>query len=142
MPQILVVLQNAYATTAYRRAQLRKPDVWACGLWASHTGRRLTSMLPAGCTVRVINASPRIGKRSSDCFPPEPEHIRAEIEKHRPSVILACGKQAQAGLEALGLPHISAPHPAWRQLSNEHASEVRQEVEHALESAADWQGQD
>lgn len=128
MVKLLVILQNAYGDTPRRRRQLENHELWLQGLWASHTGTRLRSMLPDECAVTVINASPQIGDHAGAAFPPDVAHIQAAVATHRPDVVLACGRYAQMGAIQAGVQHLAAPHPAWRALTKEHAAGVRERV--------------
>lgn len=129
MSIFLVVLQCAYGNTARRRQQLRVRRLWLRGLWASHTGRRLRDMLPMGCEVVPINASPRIGSSVSALFPPDPLYVARCWELVLPDVTVACGKVAQQACREAGVPFIGVPHPAWRLLSNEAVADVRAMLE-------------
>ena len=126
--KILVVLQCAYGTTAQRRKELQQKELWLQGLWNSHTGRRLRNMLPDNAIIDIINSTPRIGSKSSDYFPPNLEYIQTKIDIYSPDKILACGNVAQEALSKLNIAYISAPHPAWRQLSNIKISEIKEEL--------------
>ena len=54
MRTLLVVPQ-----TEYRQDGREIPrEAWLHDLWTSHTGKRLVEMLPRGCQVEVVNASP------------------------------------------------------------------------------------
>lgn len=113
MALLFVLLQNAYKKDGDEFTH----EEWVKALWKSHTGRRLSNMLPVGVTVYVANASPQVGTESSSAFKPDIEHIKNEIAATRPSVILACGKVAARAMREVGIPFIEAPHPAWRALS-------------------------
>jgi 2-methylisocitrate lyase-like PEP mutase family enzyme len=86
-------------------------------------------MLPDGVEVYVENASPRIGRKPNAVFPPDLEHIESVLEQVQPSVILACGRLAQTGLDKLGVNYVPAPHPAYRALSHEMTAEIRKKLE-------------
>lgn len=107
MRTLLVVLQNEYR----QNGQEIPREAWLHNLWASHTGRRLVEMLPRGCQVEVVNASPLVGTEVSSSFPADPAYIAEMIAWFQPSMILACGKIAQAGVKKLKLQHVAAPHP-------------------------------
>jgi len=123
--KLLVVLQCAYATTQKRRKQLSNERIWLKALWSSHTGRMLKTMIPEHCLVYIINSSNHIGSASKAVFPPDVAHLKEKIEEIKPDVILACGRVAQKGMRAVGIPHIIAPHPAWRNLTKEHRQKVK-----------------
>jgi hypothetical protein len=119
---ILFVLQNAYRSEKYN---FRNDDEWYRDLMRSHTGRRLSEMIPDGIDVRVVNATPKIGNDPCSFLKPEQGHIRNMINRFKPDVICACGKSAQTGCEQLGIDFISLPHPAWRHLSKKVTGEIR-----------------
>lgn len=125
---LLVVLQCAYGNTEERRRQLEDRTLWLYGLWHSHTGRRLKEMIPAGYKVVPINASPKIGKQPDAKFAPDLIHIKMWITWTRPDVILGCGNVAQEALNEIDVQYISAPHPAWRQLSKADTREIREKL--------------
>ena len=131
--KLLVILQCAYGTNRRRRRQLKIRKLWLKGLWNSHTGRRLKKMLPDNIIVEVINSTPKIGNASNACFPAESVYIAGWLECFEPDVILACGRVAQEALETLGIKHIAAPHPAWRQLSNKQIDEIRNTIAYSME---------
>jgi len=123
--KLLVVLQCAYATTQRRRKQLENERIWLKALWSSHTGKMLKTMIPEHCLVYIINASNHIGHVSQACFPPDVSHLKEKIEEIKPDVILACGRIAQKGMRAVGIPFIKAPHPAWRRLTKKQRQQVK-----------------
>jgi len=129
---LLVVLQNAYRKSG---APYRNRRQWLKCLWLSHTGKRLRRMLPADIEPYVINANPQIGKHAGAVFPPDLEHLRQTIERVNPSVILACGRMAQTGLDALGVTYVAAPHPAWRQLTELEITVIREKLDEHLHLA-------
>lgn len=123
--KILVILQCAYGNTLHRRVELRDKTKWLEGLWVCYTGKRLREMLPEDCEVEVCNASLNIGSRATASFPPDTDHILAEIGQSKPDVILACGKIACEGMVGMGLDFVAAPPPAWRQLSKADISKIK-----------------
>lgn len=127
MTVYLFILQNGYHSEKY---QYRNRQEWGRDLLRSHTGRRLSEMLPVGGTVKVVNAHPGIGKNAAACFGYDLRHMRRMLRRYRPDVICACGRIAQAGCRALGVEHIALPHPAWRQLSKKHTSRIRKQLSH------------
>lgn len=59
----------------------------------------------------------QIGDHSAACFPPDYDHIKAVLAKHRPTVVVAVGSQAKTALEAFTAPSwrlLCVPHPAAR----------------------------
>jgi len=133
MPRLLVVLQNAWGSTPKIRRQIRSRRLYLVMVmfWNSRTGKRLSKMIPPGWEVVVINASPRISSSSTEVFPPDVSHLSEWVRKTRPDVVLGCGKVAHRGLDLLGVTYISAPHPAWRSLSERTISRVRKTIKEA-----------
>jgi hypothetical protein len=82
-------------------------------------------MIPAGAEFRVINASGFIGDNPDAVSKADTKHMRKLIKQIKPDIICACGKIAQEGCRELGLDFIEAPHPAWRWLSKETTSNIR-----------------
>lgn len=61
------------------------------------------------------NASPKLGGRASSSFPPDLDHIRAELEDVRPDVVLAFGRVAADALPKVWTGAlITGPHPTAR----------------------------
>lgn len=89
-------------------------------------------MLPE-VDVYVINSTPEVGKHVNSILKPDLGHIKENIYVRKPRVILACGKVAESALEELEYDYISAPHPAWRQLSKARTAEIKKILETKLE---------
>lgn len=70
--------------------------------FGSLTGRRLLAALGQEWCDRIIweNASPLMAGQSSGVFPPDTDHMRAVLEKHRPRVVLLFGRVAIEGFYA------------------------------------------
>lgn len=126
---VLVFLQNAYRKNGRR---FHSREFYLKRLWLSHTGRRLSQMMPDGVEPYVENASPRIGLVASDAFRADTEHMGRIIAALKPDCILACGRIAQAGLDELGVAYIPAPHPAWRGLSTGVIKGIRASLQERL----------
>ena len=122
---ILFILQNAYKSEKYK---FNNNEEWHSELMRSHTGRRLSEMVPNNADCRVINSTPKIGDDAKSCYGYDAKHIKKWIDIIKPDVICACGKVAQSGCENIGVSFIRAPHPAWRQLSKEITSKIRQDI--------------
>lgn len=98
------------------RADLNARFLFAGG---GMTGLRLRKAFGGDLCDAMVweNASPRLGGKSSDCFPADPAHIAAVIDFHRPSMLVIFGRVAR---ELAGVPiareivRIYAPHPAAR----------------------------
>ena len=121
---ILVILQCAY----YLDGKPRNRVAWLQGLEHSHTGKRLKEMLPTGIDYYVINASQEIGSSSDALFPPDNKYIKHTIEHISPTIILACGKVAQAAVDEieLDIPIIKTYHPAFRGLSKDMTKSINE----------------
>ncbi len=85
-------------------------------------------MIPDGCEVDVINASPNIGDSPKSVFRPDVFHLGKSIDAIKPDVILGCGRMAQEGLKTIGVSYIAAPHPSWRLLSNDMILRIKDEI--------------
>jgi len=130
MTVLLVVLQNTY------EHRTNSPE-WEAVFWDSYTGKRLKEMLPVGVECVVTNASTMIGYGSKSVCPADVDHIQWMVEQVKPSAILACGIIAQRGLASAGYEFISAPHPAWRQLSKIKTREIRLRLQHLIGATGD-----
>jgi hypothetical protein len=122
----LFVLQNGYHSEKYH---YRNNEEWHDDLHRSFTGKRLCEMMPDNAKLFVIEASTNIGNCADSCFPADIEHIQRKIAQYKPDVICGCGKIAQSGLEQLGVPYISLPHPAWRHLSKDISASIKRKLE-------------
>lgn len=140
--KLLVILQNAWRRKAgpndtcwLPSAPERSKELWEKALWKSLSGRKLIKMLPPeNVEIAVTNASPRIGNVSSSRFPMEPEYVLAELDVHKPDIVLLCGVEAQKAWELIfqwaeeeeqEICVVNAPHPAWRGLSKKHMEATR-----------------
>jgi hypothetical protein len=85
-------------------------------------------MIPDGYDIVPINASPAIGDRVESVFPPDPLYVGRVWEILMPDVVLACGQVAQRAVSELGIEHIKAPHPAWRQLTSGIVDDVKERL--------------
>ena len=87
----MVLLQNAYGVEdGYI------PSLETESFINSHTGRRLVNeVLPTNINVQIRNCSSRIGDVSSDNFPPDYAYVREELDRIKPTAILACGVNAK-----------------------------------------------
>lgn len=81
------------------------------------------------------NASPRIGNKSSDKFPPDLEHIKAVIDHVQPLLIVTFGKIAHDGVSKVWPQEqlLPLPHPVARQLEPGEWKAWRQTVQDELE---------
>jgi len=127
--KILAILQNQwfknpakareiYARNPELRNQLIKRFLFAGCL----TGRRLSEAFGDLCDLIIWEeASPEVGGFSASKFAPDPDHIKAAIEKHQPDVVLCLGKIASDAVRSVccdtDVRHpavMFAPHPAAR----------------------------
>jgi hypothetical protein len=129
--KVLYILQNAYRSDKYN---FRNREEWHEDLFCSHTGRRLSEMIPEGFDYYVVNSSPNIGSHADSKFPPSKEHIIEWYEKVKPDIVVACGKIAQQGCKDAGLEHIKAPHPAWRALSKKITNDIKLRIKNGIKS--------
>jgi hypothetical protein len=90
-------------------------------------------MLPEDADIYVINASQYVGNHSGAVGKPDLVHIRGELDRVGPDLVLGCGKVAQRALDQLDAVHIKVPHPAWRQLKRERVLEIRDMLAELLE---------
>lgn len=122
---ILFILQNAYQSDKH---QFKNEEEWSRELANSHTGRRLKEMIPDGIEYKVINSSNMIGDCPDSSYDADLEYIKNFVGEIKPTIICACGKVAQTGCTKLGLNFISAPHPAWRQLSKQCSNDIKNKI--------------
>jgi hypothetical protein len=122
---ILFILQNAYRSEKHK---FTNRNEWSKELLRSHTGRRLSEMIPDGYEYAVINSSPNIGDNSNSIYIADPQYIKEWVNKIKPTIIVACGRIAQKGCTELSLKYISAPHPAWRCLSKKITNEIKTKI--------------
>ena len=120
---LLVFLQNAYGVEDGYIPDYSRDSFRAC-----YTGKRLKKMIPDGATVTIRNCTPEIGKTADSNLPPDIDYMLNEIDKISPDVVLACGKNARV-LEGKHSPVIFAPHPAWRQLSEDTITKIRNSLQ-------------
>lgn len=122
MIKILFVLQNAYKSDKYN---FKNEQEWHRDLDRSHTGRRLKEMIPDGVDAYVINSSPIIGETPGSCFKADENYLKNKITEINADFVCGCGKIAQDGLGKTGIKFIALPHPAWRALSKDHTSYIK-----------------
>jgi hypothetical protein len=120
--KILFVLQNAYRSSKYN---FKNDQEWHRDLKRSHTGRRLQEMIPDGVDVYVINSSPIIGNTPGSCFKADEEYLKNKLTEINADYVCGCGKIAQNGLDKIGIRFVVLPHPAWRALSKDHTSFIK-----------------
>lgn len=105
-------------TTGKLRERLIKHALFAGCL----TGRRLRQAFGDLCdTIIWEEASPVIADNPRDYYPPDPDHIRAVLDKHHPDAVLCLTRRGFEYIYAicrewrgLNLIFVSAPHPAAR----------------------------
>lgn len=127
---VVVFLQNAwspfYAGGKWPRAS------WLAALAGSRSGRRLRLLIPD--PDRCENTTPIVGATPGSKVPPDPEHITNVLERRRPRVVVACGRQAEAALVRLWEgPLLVVPHPAARVLTDALYRQARRMLDAGLE---------
>jgi hypothetical protein len=107
-------IRAMYERNPERREKLNKLFLFAGCL----TGKRLRAAFGDLCNEIIWeNASREIGGKSSANFKPDPAHIKAVLDKHKPDLILLFGKNATHGVtQHWSGPKIIYPHPANRSL--------------------------
>lgn len=121
---VLAFLQNMWVKDPAKvRAMIaRTPTVRArlihYALFANWlTGRRLKAALGPWCDrITWEEASPVITDNARECPPPDEDHIKAVLAKHKPDVVICFSRPAQKMIRDLCWPphFITAPHPACR----------------------------
>lgn len=121
---ILIFLQNAWAKDVRSaRAMESRRRLW---LWAtanSRSGKRLKVMLGPECfsNERFVlgNTTPVCGVGPDSKLPVDEQHIASLIAEHKPSLVIACGLQAESALTAIWAGSLlCVPHPASRLLTD------------------------
>ena len=112
---LVVFLQNSwspvYAGTTWPRAS------WLLALQRSRSGQRL-KILTRDFEV-CENTTPIVGPTASSKVPPDEAHIQRVLARTRPTIVIACGKQAETVLAKLWAGAlIAVPHPAHRFLTD------------------------
>jgi hypothetical protein len=125
----LFILQNAYKSKKYN---FRNNIEWFADLCRSHSGKRLSEMLPDNGDIKIINSTPVIGNNAKSCYNADLIHIKKMIEKYNPDIICACGKISQEGCSQLNLNFVPLPHPAWRQLSKVETRKIKNKLNRKL----------
>lgn len=120
MKSVVVFLQNAWSPVY---AGDRWPrESWLRALNSSRSGARLR-VLEAHCShvdIWYDNVAPICGATPDSVVPYDLSHVRAVLRRHRPFIVVACGKHAEAALAKVKtkLPLLVVPHPAHRLLTN------------------------
>lgn len=121
--RLLVMLQNAWGGVS-----MRSRKEWIDALLTSRSGLRLARAVPKYVTaddgdeplvVDYANASPRVSWEVDGEFPADLDHVRAELERFKPTHVLACGRIAEGAVrETWTGPMLAIPHLACRVLTN------------------------
>ena len=129
MKTVMVILQNAYGVKRGYVPSYEKESFRKC-----HTGIRLKRAIPENASIRIINASPLVGREVSSNFEPDIEYIEKSLTKIKPCVILACGVNARKGIRQVdtAIPVIEMPHPAYRALTNKEVDRVCKQIEEQI----------
>lgn len=125
MKKLMIILQNAYGVEKGYVPSYEKESFRNC-----HTGRRLRNAIPDGLDISIINASPKVGKKSSSNFRPDSVYVGKKVEELVPDIILACGVNAKKVIDSVdvNVPVIKMPHPAYRALTNKKLEEVKEMI--------------
>ena len=134
--KLLCVLQNAHTRYAERLSFDIRNVSYRAYLFAlshSHTGKRLQAMLPVSLEdVVIINASPTLTLKSSECPKPDHSYIAKAIEECQPDMVLTFGSVADAALTVMNVEHLAFPHPASRRLSKQQIIEINSTIKHMM----------
>lgn len=72
------------------------------------------------------NTTPIVGRNPNSVIPPDEQYIRSILERRNPTVVIACGKQAETVLSLLWDGALLAvPHPAHRLVTDALYREAR-----------------
>jgi hypothetical protein len=96
------------------------PGLWVKAFEKSRTGKRVKK-LSNGIPFKVVNSTTK--------------NIKSHIKRHRPNVVVICGKRAKRvtrNMELNRATTIWMPHPAWRQMTNEMISCYRRHILRAM----------
>jgi hypothetical protein len=112
---LIVFLQNAWSPFYAGRVWPRQS--WLRALDRSRSGKRLKIMIDD--LDLCEETTPVVTAKSSGIAPPDTGHILSRLAARQPSVVVACGKQAELALCKLWTgPMIAVPHPAHRVLTD------------------------
>jgi hypothetical protein len=126
---LVVFLQNAWSPFYAGRVWPRPS--WLRALAASRSGKRLRLLIDD--LDLCEETTPEVAPTPSGVCPPDYAHIRGVIERRRPRVVVACGKQAESSLlELWPGPLLAVPHPAHRLLTDALYREARAILEGGL----------
>jgi hypothetical protein len=118
----VVFLQNAWSP--FYAGHTWPRESWLRALARSRSGQRLRYMLDDFDLCE--NTTPQVGATPDSILPPDLAHIQAILERRQPSIVVACGKQAEQALMRLwGGALIAVPHPAHRLVTNDLYTEAR-----------------
>lgn len=163
---IVVLLQNAWNPRYAGKVWPR--EWWLEALIACRSGQRLKQILPAtdddiidGDKFWVDNTTPVCGEFANSVVKPDLDHVFTMLTHKRPTLVVACGGQAQKVIDTFGthghfvpvsshrysrafVPHdpvpkfsrIYMPHPAMRLMSNQCCAAVRSRIEFHLANQA------
>lgn len=119
--KILIFLQNAWSKEQAGKTWQRRS--WLKALEKSRSGKRL-AILKANLPDHQIhfdNTTPEVGDNPDSIISPDYDHMRDVISRIRPSIIVTCGSQAFAAINAIApaKPIVAIPHPAFRVVTNQ-----------------------
>jgi hypothetical protein len=124
-------IRAMYARNPEKREALNKRFLF----YKSLTGKRLKLAFGEELCNSIIweECSREIGGKSSASFPADLDHMRAVIEKHQPSLMLAFGGIAREAVPKVWTGQwVGYSHPAARFITNESVSTWKRNLDQAL----------
>jgi hypothetical protein len=119
---IVVFLQNAWSP--YYAGRTWPRSRWLLALERSRSGQRLKLLVDD--LDQCENTTPIVGPTPSSVVLPDEEHILEILRRRQPTIVVACGRQAEDVLTRLwNGPLLALPHPASRTLTNELYNKAR-----------------
>ena len=120
---LIVFLQNAWSPLYAGGVWPRRS--WLTALARSRSGQRLRPLIDDfDC---CENTTPIVGKSPANVVPPSTAHIALILHVRKPSIVVACGRQAEKALLSLWKgPLLAIPHPACRVVTNDLFSRARE----------------
>jgi hypothetical protein len=112
---IVIFLQNAWSPFYANGTWPRRS--WLHALEQSRSGQRLKLLIDDFDVCE--NTTPIVGATPDSVVRPDMAHIQEILERRRPSVVVACGRQAERALLDIWPGRLLAiPHPASRLVTN------------------------
>lgn|GEM_PF-3308090 len=123
---VALFLQNAWSPV-YAGGRWPRSS-WIVALKRSRSGQRLRHLVgdPECCH----NTTPIVGATPRSVVSPDEGHVQGVLEDREPTIVVACGLQAERVLTRLWDGHlVCVPHPAARVLTNALYQQARELVE-------------